>query len=77
MSAPAGSVAAGGTSSQQLEQVLNEPGVKVQRLVPALWNLDRMDQRGLPLNGQYTYGSSTSSGTGERQAMVKGLRFRV
>jgi hypothetical protein len=44
---------------------MKQPGVKVQSLVPALWNLDRLDQQQLPLDAAYRYGSPTSSGTGE------------
>lgn len=61
-------------SSQNLQQPLplaaaqqanTEPGVKEQRLVTALWNLDRIDQQQLPLNSTFSYGSSTAAGTGE------------
>lgn len=31
----------------------------------ALWNLDRIDQQQLPLNGTFSYGSPTTPGTGE------------
>lgn len=30
----------------------------------ALWNLDRIDQRQLPLNSTFAYGTTTSAGTG-------------
>lgn len=42
-----------------------QPGVKEQRLVNALWNLDRIDQRSLPLNSTFSYGSATQAGTGK------------
>jgi hypothetical protein len=48
-----------------LAAAMKQPGVKVQSLVPALWNLDRLDQQQLPLDAAYRYGSPTSSGTGE------------
>jgi hypothetical protein len=63
-------------SSQDLKQPLplaaaqqanTEPGVKEQRLVTALWNLDRIDQQQPPLNSTFSYGSSTAAGTGEPQ----------
>ncbi|CAL5228884.1 g12099 [Coccomyxa viridis] len=44
------------TSDSLKVQVLPDNGV--------LWNLDRIDQRKLPLNREYTYGSKTSDGTG-------------
>lgn len=37
---------------------------KLQSLSIKLWNLDRIDQRQLPLNGTYTYGSSIAPGLG-------------
>ncbi|KAK9904031.1 hypothetical protein WJX75_002945 [Coccomyxa subellipsoidea] len=42
-------------------------GIHVQRLPPngVLWNLDRIDQRHLPLDHQYRYGTLSSSGTGK------------
>ena len=40
------------------------PGDKSQSLGPILWNLDRIDQRDLPLDNKYTYGTSDSPGTG-------------
>jgi subtilisin family serine protease len=39
-------------------------GSKTQSLGPVLWNLDRIDQRDLPLDSKYTYGTSDTSGTG-------------
>ncbi|CAD7701558.1 unnamed protein product [Ostreobium quekettii] len=39
-------------------------GEKTQYLHPALWNLDRVDQRELPLNGEYRYGYDKIVGTG-------------
>lgn len=40
------------------------PGDKYQSLGPILWNLDRIDQRELPLDNTYRYGSPDSPGTG-------------
>jgi subtilisin family serine protease len=39
-------------------------GNKSQSLGPVLWNLDRVDQRDLPFDGTYSYGTAESSGTG-------------
>jgi len=39
-------------------------GSKTQSLGPVLWNLDRIDQRDLPLDSTYTYGTSETPGTG-------------
>lgn len=49
----------------QVEAANEQPGLKVQRLVNALWNLDRLDQRALPLDGSFSYGTATAAGTGE------------
>lgn len=46
------------------EAANSQPGLKEQRLVTALWNLDRIDQQQLPLNSTFTYGSVTTPGTG-------------
>lgn len=35
-----------------------------QTVSSQLWNLDRIDQRDLPLDGTFTYGTATSAGTG-------------
>lgn len=43
---------------------LNAIGSKTQWVNRNLWNLDRVDQRQLPLNDAYTYGSASSTGTG-------------
>jgi hypothetical protein len=48
----------------QLEAANQQPGLKVQRLVSALWNLDRVDQKALPLDGSFSYGTATAAGTG-------------
>jgi hypothetical protein len=48
----------------QVEAANERPGLKVQRLVNALWNLDRVDQRALPLDGSFSYGTATAAGTG-------------
>lgn len=47
------------------ERANKEPGVKEQRLVTALWNLDRVDQQQLPLNRTFTYGTPSTPGTGQ------------
>lgn len=38
--------------------------LKVQHLHPAMWNLDRIDQRGLPLDAEFRYSGDESTGTG-------------
>lgn len=48
----------------QLAQLVSNPGKKSQRLHVALWNLDRVDQRELPLDKTYHYGTSSAVGTG-------------
>jgi hypothetical protein len=48
----------------QVEAANQQPGLKVQRLVSALWNLDRVDQRALPLDGSFSYGTASTAGTG-------------
>lgn len=48
----------------QLAQLVSNPGKKSQRLHVALWNLDRVDQRELPLDKTYHYGTNTIVGTG-------------
>lgn len=45
-------------------QDLAAPGEKQQHLIGKLWNLDRMDQRDLPLDSLYKYGTGSSAGTG-------------
>lgn len=40
-------------------------GIKQQSLSSALWNLDRIDQRDLPLDNQYNYGTQVDGGVGE------------
>lgn len=50
---------------KQVEAANRQPGLKLQKLVTALWNLDRIDQHGLPLNRSFIYGSTTAAGTGE------------
>lgn len=47
-----------------LAQLVSNPGKKSQRLHVALWNLDRIDQRELPLDKTYHYGTSKTVGTG-------------
>ena len=45
---------------------MSSTGEKDQALGSAkLWNLDRIDQRVLPLNNTYLYGSPTTKGTGQ------------
>jgi subtilisin family serine protease len=39
-------------------------GTKSQSLGPVLWNLDRVDQRDLPLDNKFTYGTTETPGTG-------------
>jgi subtilisin family serine protease len=41
------------------------PGNKTQSVDSLLWNLDRVDQRALPLNDKYTYGTADTAGTGK------------
>ncbi|KAH7619536.1 putative Extracellular serine proteinase [Nannochloris sp. 'desiccata'] len=42
----------------------SSPGSKTQSLGPVLWNLDRIDQRDLPLDNLYRYGTPETPGTG-------------
>jgi subtilisin family serine protease len=56
------------TSSASLSEVAPFVGknvIKVQKLSPALWNLDRIDQQSSALDKTYVYGSTLSSGTGK------------
>jgi hypothetical protein len=50
----------------QVQAANQQPGLKVQQLVSALWNLDRVDQRTLPLDGSFSYGTATAAGTGKK-----------
>ncbi|GLC36543.1 hypothetical protein PLESTM_000458300 [Pleodorina starrii] len=45
--------------------LLLEPGIKLDPVDRALWNLDRIDQRALPLDGVYRFGSAALRGTGQ------------
>jgi hypothetical protein len=49
---------------KEAEEANKSPGFKVQKLMTALWNLDRLDQRVLPLDQRFVYGSPQSPGTG-------------
>jgi len=40
-------------------------GIKQQSLPSALWNLDRIDQRDLPLDNLYNYGTQVDGGVGD------------
>lgn len=46
--------------------LLRTLGPKCDRLDPALWNLDRIDQRAPPLDGLYSFGSETLRGVGTK-----------
>lgn len=52
------------------ERANETPGLKQQRLINALWALDRIDQRTLPLDRTYTYGTPSTPGTGELCGMA-------
>jgi len=52
---------------KEAEEANKSPGFKVQKLMTALWNLDRLDQRVLPLDQRFVYGSPQSPGTGGAQ----------
>eukprot|EP01025_Chloroclados_australasicus_P010900 TRINITY_DN1462_c0_g1_i10.p1 TRINITY_DN1462_c0_g1~~TRINITY_DN1462_c0_g1_i10.p1 ORF type:complete len:595 (-),score=75.87 TRINITY_DN1462_c0_g1_i10:958-2742(-) len=40
-------------------------GIKSQQLLSGLWNLDRIDQQALPLNGRFNFGGENHVGTGK------------
>ena len=52
-------------AEDDLAQIVNSEGTKSQRVHVALWNLDRIDQRDLPLDRVFHYGSDGVVGTGE------------
>jgi hypothetical protein len=54
----------GALSLRAAERANQQPGVKEQRLMAALWNLDRIDQRTLPLDSSFVYGTPQAPGTG-------------
>lgn len=47
-----------------LAQVVGRLGTKSQSVHESLWNLDRVDQRELPLNKEFRYGGLNVAGTG-------------
>ena len=49
----------------RLAAIVGSPGEKSQDVHVALWNLDRIDQRDLPLDKVYRYGTSNTVGTGD------------
>ena len=53
------------TRAADLATIVSNPGKKTQDLHVALWNLDRIDQRDLPLDKVDRYGGSTTVGTGK------------
>ena len=51
-------------NGESISQIVSSPGTKTQTVPVALWNLDRVDQRELPLDRAFRYGSSDMVGTG-------------
>eukprot|EP00803_Ostreobium_quekettii_P000830 evm.model.scf_222.2 EVM.evm.TU.scf_222.2 scf_222:11117-20588(-) len=49
---------------ESLAEVVSSPGRKAQHVPPVLWNLDRLDQRDLPLDGEFHYGFDNFAGAG-------------
>ena len=50
---------------ESLALIVSSLGTKAQSVHAALWNLDRVDQRELPLNNEFRYGAHNVVGTGQ------------